>query len=127
MATAANPTATMQKPRREMVEVKAPEQYKFAKPGSTVEGVLISIDQVPVNGKLTMEYMFQLESGDRLTCLGSADLDKKIHPGYLGHFMSIRYESEDASFQKAGQSPMKIYKVLADKNVAPGFEHLKAA
>jgi hypothetical protein len=124
MATA---PATPMKPRREMQEVKAPEQYEFAKLGATLAGVLISIDQVPVNGKTTMEYMFAFENGDRITCLGSADLDKKIQPLHLGHWMEIRYESDDTSFQKPGQSAMKRYKVQVDKNVAPGFEHLKAS
>jgi hypothetical protein len=118
---------SQQRPRREMQEVKAPEQYKFSKLGATIEGVLTSIDQIEVNSKPTMEYMFTTENGDRITCLGTADLDKKIQPQHLGHFMTIRYESDDASFQKAGQSAMKRFKVLADKNITPGFEHLQAA
>src|ERR1035438_5286137 len=109
-------TAPINRPRREMVEAKSPEQYKFTKIGATVEGILISIDQTQVNGKPTMEFMFQLENGDRLTCLGTADLDKKIQPVHIGHFMSIRYESDDSSFQKAGQSAMKRFKVMVAKD-----------
>lgn len=115
------------KPRREMVEVKAPEQYKFSKPGATVEGILISIDQAIVNGKPAMEYMFKLENGERLTCLGTADLDKKITPEHLGHFLTVRYESDDSSFQKAGQNAMKRFKVNVSRNIEPGWEHLKAS
>lgn len=108
-------------------EVKAPEQFKFAKQGAELEGILISIEPKPVNDKIAKEYMFVLPNGDRLTCLGTNDLDKKIEPRHLGHFMKIKYETDDTSFQKAGQSAMKVFKVLVDKNVAPGYEHLQAA
>lgn len=126
MATQAMPPQT-QKPRREMMEVKAPEQYKFAKVGATLEGILISIEPTIVNDKPTREYMFKLENGDRITCLETADLAKKISPDQLGHFVTIRYESDDASFQKAGQSAMKRFKVTASKTPEQGYEHLKAS
>jgi hypothetical protein len=115
------------KPRREMQEVKAPDQFKFDKEGATLEGVFLSIEPKIVNEKQVNEYMFQLDNGERATCLGMADLDRKIEPKYLGHFMSIRYERDDGSFQKPGQSKMKVFKVTVDKNIAPGFEHLKVA
>jgi hypothetical protein len=35
--------------------------------------------------------------------------------------VEIRYESDDASFQKPGQSPMKVFKVLVAKEKEPGF------
>lgn len=122
MATAA---ATPMKPRREYQEVKAPEQFKFAKQGSELEGILVSIEPKEVNGKIVKEYMFVLENGDRVTCLGTNDLDKKIEPKYLGHWMRIRYETDDSSFQKSGQSAMKVFKVGAEKTVAPGYEYLQ--
>ena len=125
MATAPA-TPMQQKPRREYQEVKAPDQFKFAKQGTELEGILISIDPKEVNGKLVKEYMFVLENGDRVTCLGTNDLNKKIEPKHLGHWMKIRYETDDSSFQKSGQSAMKVFKVGADmKNVAPGYEHLQ--
>ena len=117
----------MQKPRREMVEVKSPEQYKFSRIGAQIEGILISIEPIEVNGKPTKEYMFRLENGERYTCLDTADLTKKIEPEMLGHFLTVRYESDDASFQKAGQSAMKRFKVTASKIPEPGYEHLKAS
>jgi hypothetical protein len=117
MATA----PTTMKPRREMQEVKAPEQFQFTKPGQTVEGVLISIEPVEIKGKPAIEYLFVRENGDRFTCLGTNDLNKKLHPGQIGHMLAIRYESDDASFQKQGQSPMKVFKVLVGKEKEPGF------
>jgi hypothetical protein len=119
MATPATPIST--RPRREMQEVKAPEQFQFTNQGQTVSGVLISIEPVEIKGKSAIEYMFVQENGDRLTCLGTNDLNKKLHPGHIGHFVLIRYESDDKSFQKEGQSPMKIFKVSVAKEKEPGF------
>jgi len=109
------------KPRREMQEVKAPEQFQFTKPGQNVSGVLISIEPALVKGKEALEYLFQTEGGARFTCLGTNDLNKKLHPGQIGHMVDIRYESDDASFQKPGQSAMKVFKVLVAKEKEPGF------
>jgi hypothetical protein len=109
------------KPRREMQEVKAPEQFQFTKQGQSVDGVLISIEPTEVKGKPAIEYMFVKENGERLTCLGTNDLNKKIHPGHIGHMMQIRYETDDTSFQKPGQSAMKVFKVLVGKDKEPGF------
>jgi hypothetical protein len=110
-----------------MQEVKAPEQFKFAKQGDTLRGILASIEPKIVQGKTVNEYMFDLERGDRATCLGLADLEKKIQPRHLGRRMEIRYETDDSSFQKPGQSAMKVFKVLVDDKVADGYEHLQAA
>ncbi len=124
---AAQPVTPNQKPRRELVEVKAPDLFKFDKEGTMLEGIFISIEPKLVNNKQVNEYMFQLENGQRASFLGMADLEKKILPIHLGHFMSIRYERDDGSFQKVGQSKMKVFKVMVDKNIAPGYEHLHAA
>jgi hypothetical protein len=107
--------------RREMQEVKAPEQFQFTKQGQAVSGILISIEPTLVKGKEAIEYMFQGENGERFTCLGTADLNKKIHPGHVGHWLEIRYENDDSSFQKPGQSAMKIFKVQVSKDKEPGF------
>ena len=118
MATQA---ATPMRPRRQMQEVKAPEQFQFTKQGQVASGVLLSIEPVPVKGKQAMEYLFQSDGGGRFTCLGTADLDKKLNPQHIGHFIEIRYESDDSSFQKPGQSPMKVFKVQVSAEKEPGF------
>jgi hypothetical protein len=109
------------RPRREMQEVKAPEQFSFVKQGQIANGILLSIEPVAVKGKQAMEYLFQAEGGGRFTCLGTADLDKKLNPNMIGHFVEIRYESDDNSFTKPGQNPMKVFKVMAAKEKEPGF------
>lgn len=120
MATAAQ-TPTQMKPRREMQEVQAPEQFQFTKQGQVLSGVLISIEPVTVKGKPAVEYMLRDEKGERLTFLGTNDLDKKLQPGHIGHWLDIRYERDDASFQKPGQNAMRLFKVLVSKEKEPGF------
>jgi hypothetical protein len=104
-----------------MVEVKAPEQFTFTKQGQTASGILLRIELVPVKGKEAMEYLFQAEGGGRFTCLGTADLDKKLNPNLIGHFVEIRYETDDTQFTKPGQNAMKIFKVTAAKEKEPGY------
>jgi len=67
-----------------------------------------------------------LENGERMTFLGTNDLNKKIFPAHLGHPMRIKYTNDDTSFQKAGQSAMKVFKVEVDMTTFwPGYEHLQ--
>ena len=112
MATAAT---TPMRPRREMVEVKSPELFQFTKQGQVLEGKLISIEPVLVKGKQAIEYLLANDEGVRMTCLGTADLNKKINPDHIGHWIQVRYERDDSSFQKEGQSAMKVFKVLVSK------------
>jgi hypothetical protein len=107
--------------RRQMTEVKAPERFTFTKLGQSVSGILLSIEPVIIKGKQTAEYLFQQDDGVRFTTLETADLAKKINPQMIGYFVAIRYERDDASFQKHGQSPMKIFKVEKNREKEAGF------
>jgi hypothetical protein len=107
--------------RREMQEVKAPEMFKFTKPGEILSGVLLNIEPTTVREKAAIEYMLQDDRGQRLTFLGTNDLDKKIQPAHIGHWLDIRYERDDNSFTKPGQSAAKIFKVLVSKEKEAGF------
>lgn len=107
------------KTRRQMFEVKAPELFQFTTIGQMLEGRLVSIEPVLIKEKEALEYLFENEDGFRVTCLGTADLNKKIHPGHINHWLQIRYELDDSSFQKQGQSAMKVFKVLASKEADP--------
>jgi hypothetical protein len=112
---------TPMRPRREMQEVKAPAQFTFTKVGQISEGVLFRIEPVAVKGKQANEYMFMADSGARFTLLGTNDLDKKLHAGLIGCYVTIRYENDDNSFTKPGQNAMKIFKVEVSKEKEPGF------
>jgi len=110
-----------------MVEATAPEMFQFTKEGQIISGVLISIEPTKITDKKTgdekaaIEYMLANEKGERITFLGMNDLNKKIVPGHIGHSMDIRYERNDFSFVKPGQSPAKLFKVLVAKEKEPGF------
>ena len=121
MATAPAVPQPINKPRREMREVKAPEQFQFTRQGQTIEGVLLSIEPTLVKGKQALEYMLQDEKNERLTFLGTNDLDKKIQPAHVGHWLHIRYERDDDSFSKPGQNAMKMFKVMVAAQKEPGF------
>lgn len=109
------------RPRREMQEVKAPEQFTFTKQGQTAEGVLMQIEPVPVKGKQANEYLFQADGGGRFTLLGTNDIDKKLHAGMIGYNVEITYVNDDNSFTKPGQNPMKVFRVRVAKEKEPGF------
>ena len=121
MATQAIPQVG--KPRREMgKELQAPDQFKWTRVGEICEGVLVSVEPKLVSGKTTPEYLFQRDDGTRFTMLALADLEKKIQPEHhVGYFLSIRYEKDDTSFQKEGQSAMKVFKVVPAKQKEPGY------
>ncbi len=104
-----------------MEEVKAPAQFQFTKVGQIAEGILVSIEPTLVKGRKAIEYMFQADNGNRFTLLGTNDLNKKLHPGHVGYMLEIFYESDDASFQKPGQSAMKVFRVRVAKDKEPGF------
>jgi hypothetical protein len=112
MATA--PQAGPQAVRnRNWKEIKAPEQFKWTRVGESVVGILLSIDPVTVKGKPNVEYLLQLENGERITMLETADLKKKIDPSLITCWLNIRYE-KDQRFdgQDVDQSAMKIFKVM---------------
>ena len=125
MATASQTPTPINSNRRDMHEVKAPEMFKFTRQGQVIAGTLINMEPTTVRtdgrDSQTIEYMLRGENDARLTFLGTNDLNKKIQPNHLGHWLEIRYESDDSSFVKAGQSPAKIFKVLVSKEKEPGF------
>ena len=115
-------TPTLMRPRREMIEAKAPEMMKFSRQGQELTGVLINIEPVTVRGESqTLEYTLLDDNGERLTFLGTNDLNKKIQARYIGHYLGIRYESDDNSFTKQGQSAAKVFRVLVSKDKEPGY------
>ena len=120
---ATTPATPINKPRRVMgEELKAPEQFKWTRVGQTFEGILVSVEPKSVSGKMTPEYLFTTDEGRRFTMLALADLERKIDPTrHIGYFLSIRYERDDDSFQKQGQSAMKVFKVIPGKEREPGY------
>lgn len=118
-------TATQLPRRRDMQEVKAPELFQFTKQGQTLAGVLIRIEPTVVKGKDAVEYLLESKGRQRFTFLETADLKKKITPLMIGHWLEIRYETDQRyDGQSAGQSAMKIFKVNVSREKEPGYETL---
>ena len=124
MATQAIPQVA--KPRREMQEVKAPEQFKFSEQHRTLEGVYLGFQTVSVEDKETRErkgasqHMIQDGDGRRFTFLGLYDLEQKLRLDFVGHWVTIIYEGEDRSIQTQGNA-MKRFKVGVGKEKEPGY------
>jgi hypothetical protein len=105
-------------PQRDMQEVEAPEMFKFSDQHPQLSGILIDISLVTVSSKETTQYMFEAEDGHRVTFLATYDLQRKIRPAHVGHFMWIRYEGEDRSVETQG-SPLRKFRVQVSREKEP--------
>jgi len=108
------------RPRREMQDVRAPEMFQFNTQHANLSGVLIDIDQVTVKGKPTVQYTVQDEDRRRFTFLATYDLQRKIQPVHIGHWMTITYEGEDPTVETQG-SPLRKFRVQVSKEKEPTF------
>lgn len=109
------------KPRREMQDRTAPEMFQFNDRDKHMQGVLVNIATVEVKGKETTQYTLENpENGKRVTFLATYDLERKIRPGDMGHFLTVSYEGEDNSIKTQG-SPLKKFRVQVAKDKEPGF------
>ena len=112
-------------PRRDMQEVKAPEMFQFSDDNPWLGGVLLGVSRVEVRGKEATQYMVD-DRGEggrdprRYTFLGTYDLDRKLGPEHIGHWLDIRYEGEDHAVQTQG-SPLRKFRVQISKEKEPGF------
>ena len=123
MSTAANygtsqldpkPRAVPQAPR--MIERKEPEFIKFAE-GEVVEGILKSIERIQVGtpAKDAIRYtVADVATGELSSFLGCYQIDTKLRRDDLGHYITVRYEGEDSSVRRNGNS-MKRFKVFVSE------------
>ena len=98
-----------------MLERKEPRFVQFAV-GEVVNGVLVNMEKVTVNGKIAIRYTVREDDGEFCAFLGTHQLNTKLRPSDRGFYVSIRCEGQDESVQRNG-NPMKLFKVLvsADK------------
>ena len=87
---------------------------QFTREGQDVEGVLLSIQPVRVKDKEAIQYLLRLDSGERVTFLGTYDLNRKIHAEHKGHAIMVRYGGEDKTVATQG-SPLRRFKVFVSK------------
>jgi hypothetical protein len=116
----------------EMEERREPALIKFTE-GECVEGMLLSIDRVQVGDphrpdapkKPVTKFTLDVGNGERASFLGSYDLVSKIRLEDRGHFVSVRYEGEDKTVSRNGNS-LKRFKVLVSKGPVRTGEALAA-
>ena len=99
-----------------MIELKDPEFVKFSE-GDVVEGVLVNIERIQVGDppKNAIRYtVSDPETGALSSFLGAYQIDTKLSPRHLRHYITVRYEGEDKSVQRNGNS-MRKFRVFASE------------
>ncbi len=106
-------TAQRATPAVDMVERKEPDFVKFTE-GEVIEGVLVNVERIQVGNppKSAVRYtLADVEDGSLICFLGSYQIDTKLRPSDKGHYITVRYEGEDTSVKRNGNS-MKRFKVF---------------
>ena len=78
----------------------------------------MEIELKTVNGKQVKEFLFRTDRTKYVTLLATADLERKLRPEWINYRMTVKYETDDSSFKKEGQSAMKVFKVIPHEQVA---------
>lgn len=99
-------------------EVRAPEQFRFEKPGDSLQGNLIAITPHVVKGKKTIQYTMEKSDTSRLTFLATWDLAQKITPKMLGLPINVTFEKYHDSIERDGNKA-KVFKVMVDWDAKP--------
>src|SRR5262245_25730950 len=99
-------------------EVKAPEQFRFEKPGDRVEGVLLAITSHTVKGKETVQYTVAKKDTNKVTFLTTWDLLQKIDRKMLGYPIAVKFEKFHESIERNGNRA-KVFTVLVDWDAKP--------
>jgi hypothetical protein len=99
----------------EMIERVEPRFVKFGAPGEIVEGVLVGIKRINIDGKPAIKYLLD-DDGEQCTFLGTYQLNEKLRPADMGHKIVVRYEGLDTNVSRNG-NPMRHFVVQISKNV----------
>lgn len=100
-----------------MIEREEPRFVQFNE-GDVVEGVLVEIKSLSVQGKPAIRYTVD-DNGQLYSFLGTYQINEKIHFGDKGKKVRIRYEGEDRSVARSG-NPMRIFRVFVSTEVVNG-------
>ena len=93
-----------------------PQFVKF-EVGDVVEGVLTRIDTVEVGDKKQRATRYTVENvnnRDLFSFLGSYQIDVKLRPNDVGHFIQVEYIGDDQQVKRNGNA-MKMFKVLVSE------------
>jgi hypothetical protein len=103
-----------------MQERKEPTFVQFAE-GEVIEGLLVSIDRIEVGEqkKPTPRFVVKdLESGQLQCFLGTYDIATKLKRADIGHVIRVRYEGEDRTVSRNGNSLKKFKVEVSDRPYA---------
>ena len=115
------------KPQRKMIELKAPELFKFKASGDFVEGIFVSAEKVQVaqrdeKGNVirmssAVEYVFA-NGHERFQILGTYDINKKLGPEYKGLWVQITFKRLNQDVVRNGNAMMEFLVEVEDKSGA---------
>jgi len=107
------------------IERKEPIKFEFGE-GAVLTGVLTNVERVKVRDSRTdlpkdaVRYAVdEIESGEAVFFFGTHQLNGKLRPSDIGHYVRIVCEGEDRSVSRNGNA-MKIFKVYIAGR-APGW------
>jgi len=106
--------------QREMLEVKAPEMFKFERANDVITGILMAIESVVVQHKEQKQYVVKKDDGQLATFLQTYDMRARLREEFLGHYIEVRYLGEDKLVETQG-NPLRRFgiKVSAQKELDP--------
>ena len=102
----------------EMETREIPKKIKFAE-GDFVEGILIGIQALTVNGRGCTLYTVIQNDDSCVEFLGTNQLDRKLRVTDKGRRISVRCTGEDPTVQK-GDNRMKLFEVRVSKSIVKG-------
>jgi hypothetical protein len=112
-----------------------PKKFEFGD-GAELTGVLLDVERRQIRDqktgvakaavRYTVREMATLEplvfNPDPVFFYGTYQIDSKLRPSDVGHFVSILCKGEDKSVGRNGNA-MKVFEVLVSKETGPGFAH----
>jgi hypothetical protein len=101
-----------------MIERKEPALVRFAE-GERLSGVLLLIERIEIEKKPVTRYIVEdLETGERSQFLGTYQINAKLRTTDVGHVIDVRYEGEDTSIGRDGNSMRRFKVLVSDRRVA---------
>jgi hypothetical protein len=99
---------------REMQEVREPQLWKVTKETPVLEGVYLGAQKITIKGKEAVQHMLEDAAGNRFLFLGTHDLQRKISPSHVGHWMKVEFVGEDRDVRTQGAA-LRRFRVSVSK------------
>ena len=119
IATPSQPRKTDNR-SREMQEVREPQEWQFTKETPKLAGVYLGAQKVAVKSTAITQHMIEDGEGHRFTFLGTYDLERKLSPWLVGHWMIVEFEGEDPNVRSYGFRVHR-FRISVSKQKEPEF------